>query len=113
MLGAQSSWYHATHPTSQVAQWEEFYKRNPEAALKYLGQNKAGMMTLEEAFKTVQSDPMAATMTEDQKWALAQQRYQRANGMAGGAPQIAPGTIKDGYRFKGGNPADKNNWEKV
>jgi hypothetical protein len=27
------------------------------------------------------------------------------------APQV--GTIKDGYRFKGGNPADKNNWEKV
>jgi hypothetical protein len=27
------------------------------------------------------------------------------------APQV--GTMKDGYRFKGGNPADKNNWEKV
>jgi hypothetical protein len=27
------------------------------------------------------------------------------------APTV--GTIKDGYRFKGGNPADKNNWEKV
>lgn len=25
----------------------------------------------------------------------------------------AIGTIKDGYKFKGGNPADKNNWEKV
>ena len=25
----------------------------------------------------------------------------------------AVGTIKDGYKFKGGNPADKNNWEKV
>lgn len=25
----------------------------------------------------------------------------------------AVGTVKDGYRFKGGNPADKNNWEKV
>lgn len=24
-----------------------------------------------------------------------------------------PGTIKDGYRFKGGNPADANNWEPV
>lgn len=29
-----------------------------------------------------------------------------------GAPPAA-GTVKDGYRFKGGNPADKNNWEKV
>ena len=28
---------------------------------------------------------------------------------AGGPPQ--PGQIMDGYRFKGGNPADKNNWE--
>ena len=28
-----------------------------------------------------------------------------------GAP--APGTVMDGYRFKGGNPADKANWEKV
>lgn len=26
---------------------------------------------------------------------------------------IAPGAIEDGYRFKGGNPADQNNWERV
>lgn len=29
----------------------------------------------------------------------------------GAAP--AAGMVKDGYRFKGGNPADKNNWEKL
>jgi hypothetical protein len=28
-----------------------------------------------------------------------------------GAP--TPGTVMDGYRFKGGNPADPKNWEKV
>lgn len=28
-----------------------------------------------------------------------------------GAPAV--GTEKGGYRFKGGNPADKNNWEKI
>lgn len=30
--------------------------------------------------------------------------------MFGGGPAV--GTIKEGYRFKGGNPADKNSWEK-
>ena len=82
-----------------------------ELAKLYLGQGKTGTMTLEEAFKSVQNDPMAATMTEDQKRALAMERYRWASGQ--GAGQLAPGTIKDGYRFKGGNPADKNNWEKV
>jgi hypothetical protein len=30
-------------------------------------------------------------------------------------PRAAPavGTVKDGYKFKGGNPADETNWEKV
>lgn len=31
----------------------------------------------------------------------------------GGGSSPAVGTIEDGYRFKGGNPADKRNWEKV
>lgn len=29
------------------------------------------------------------------------------------ATTIQPGEVRKGYRFKGGNPADKNNWEKV
>ena len=36
-------------------------------------------------------------------------------GVIGGGSAAAPrpGTIVDGYRFKGGNPADRKNWEKV
>jgi hypothetical protein len=32
---------------------------------------------------------------------------------SGQAPQLAPGSIEDGYRFRGGNPADPNSWEPV
>ncbi len=28
----------------------------------------------------------------------------------GGGPKV--GTVESGYKFKGGNPSDKNNWEK-
>lgn len=30
---------------------------------------------------------------------------------ASGVP--APGTVRNGYRFRGGNPADRNSWEKI
>ncbi len=36
---------------------------------------------------------------------------QSPTGQGSGAPPV--GTISKGYRFKGGNPADRNSWEKV
>ena len=59
------------------------------------------------------------TLPEEQRKAAAQQlvavnaKISQMAGIGSLAGGPAVGTVKDGYKFKGGNPADKNNWEKV
>jgi len=38
---------------------------------------------------------------------------ERRNGIIDSSGGPAIGSVQEGFRFKGGNPADKNNWEKV
>lgn len=45
------------------------------------------------------------TRVSGRNWFLQNQNSQ--------TEQIPVGTIEDGYRFKGGNPSDPNNWEEV
>jgi hypothetical protein len=37
----------------------------------------------------------------------------KAPPLPGGSPRITPGTVVDGYKFNGGDPADAGNWQKV
>lgn len=66
-----------------------------------------------------QADPMknfdkASREQASELLRQAQEKLARMSGIGGGG-QVAPavGTVMQGYRFKGGNPADQNNWEKV
>lgn len=40
-------------------------------------------------------------------------RSQLGNALGAQGPGIQPGHVEDGFRFKGGNPADPSAWEKV
>lgn len=52
--------------------------------------------------------PIVQQQSADQ---LAKIEKRASGGGSSSAP--SPGMVQDGYRFKGGNPADQNSWEKV
>jgi len=116
-MTAQAHMISAGKP-SQYAEMVQLAKTNPELFKIMQGQSKAGTMTLEEAYKSVIQDPMNATLTEEQKRQKAKELYNWAsNGGAGGGGGPAVGTVVKGadgnYKFKGGDPNNKANWEKV
>ena len=72
-----------------------------QAVLAQAEQAKAEMERLEPKYQVVPEGGMLVN-TKDPA-ALGQ--------VGGGQGGPQPGAIEDGYRFKGGNPADPNNWE--
>ena len=109
-MRAQAAMISATRP-SQMMELANLYKTNPELAAKVQGISKTGGLNADDIVKILSTDPTFMSMTPEQKIATVR----AALGGAGAATAAPPavGTVKDGYRFKGGDPANKNNWEKV
>lgn len=87
---AAANMMQASRPTT-FEQQAALAKSNPDLFKLIQGQGKAGVMTLEEAYKTVLADPMSATMTDEQKRQKAREVYNWANGQQSasqGAPTV-------------------------
>lgn len=66
--------------------------------------------------KKINSENLFADMQEQIGAIMPQQgrpQPQQQGGQSGAPAMPKPGDVMQGYRFKGGNPADKNSWERV
>lgn len=105
---------------SQVPpQFDPQYVQGISALADALAPQKAGNApTSYEEYQRAQADPNYGKFLEERRGPIVANNgdgtftlIPRTSGQQGGGPQ--PGTVEDGYRFKGGNPADPNAWEPV
>lgn len=74
----------------------------------------AALNNARDAGMDTNSDPRGLLSEESKaKYTKVQKWIDGANEKPTGATAPAAGVVQDGYRFKGGNPADQNSWEKV
>lgn len=109
----------APNGAQQVAQarnqWAEAYLRVKTGAAATPGEVENNVRTFfpvpGDSAAVVQQKAEARAAAERAMVPLAGKGAQTVPAPKSGAP--AAGQVIDGYRFKGGNPADRNNWEKI
>jgi hypothetical protein len=93
--------------------WEQKWLENKENKLDY---------HVNQAFKELPRNPnISRTKIEEleRTWGPFASESKTSEPLGKPAPAPAApagpkaGVVQDGFRFKGGNPADQNNWEKV
>lgn len=92
---------------AETDQYGKVYLPQPGDSAAVLQQKAQSRKRAVEALKAGMP-PQAILAAEN-----AARRSGRGNPISAGAESAGPqpGTVEDGYRFKGGNPADPNNWE--
>ena len=88
----------------ETAEYGTVYLPRPGDSPEVLAQKK---VSRQRALAAIEAGMPPQAILNQEK-ALAKTAQPAASG---GAPQ--PGSVEDGYRFKGGDPADPNAWEKV
>lgn len=75
----------------------------------------AGLRPGTEEYTAAVRQIITADLAQPYTGSRGETRLYQPDVFGGGQPQAgpAPGTVEDGYRFKGGNPADPNAWEPV
>jgi hypothetical protein len=68
------------HAPNAIQSLEALYEKNPELAKMYLGQGKVGIMTLEDAYKAVVTDPKNMGLTDAEKQKKATELHRWAAG---------------------------------